>query len=404
MNKLYILLFCFCCSVTADVKVLDITLDSDSSELLPVKVDLPKSYTVTRPLTVISKQNEKAPIVSQYDPNGHSVWFVPHKSNMKYELRETDRNVPGKGFSNSQDSEVLSVRNGDKKVFDYHHAHEAVGNHKITDKFLKMAEPHWYVRSAFIHPVYTPKGKLVSDNFPLDHPHHKGIWFAWTNTEINGQKVDFWNLGLKQGTVQFDGFESVSSGQLFSHFRVKHNWINFLAKTEEKVALKESWDVKTFSLQKDKEKVWVLELTSTQKPMVDIHLPEYRYGGFAYRGAKEWVDEKHKVLTSEGKTKKNAHLSRGKWIAYSGKVDGDYATVALFSPPENFRFPEPFRVWPDKGAFLNVAPSQQGKFDLKKGQTYKWKYTILVYDGEIDSDWINQVWEGMAKPANVNVD
>ncbi|MCM8541941.1 MAG: PmoA family protein [Lentisphaeraceae bacterium] len=404
MSRMYLLLFLMGTSLLAENKILDVVLSSKSDNSIPIRVNLPESYTVTKPLTVIGKNSEKSKVLSQYDPQNNCLWFIPVNGGTKYEIRETDRNLPAAGFINSQTSEVLNVKHQDQKIFDYHHAHEAVGNHKISDKFLKQASSDWYVRSAFIHPLYSPQGKLVTDNFPLDHPHHKGLWFAWTNTEIDGKKVDFWNLGSKQGTVQFDGFESTASGAVFSEFKVNHKWINFLAEKEHRVALKESWNVKTFALSKGKQKAWVVELVSTQKPLVDIHLPEYRYGGFAYRGAKEWVGDKHIVLTAEGKTKKDAHLSRGKWIAYSGKVYGDYATVALFSHPENFRFPEPFRVWPDKGAFLNVAPSQQGSFDLKKGQTYTWKYSLVIHDGEIDAAWLNKIWEGLAKPAVIKVD
>ncbi|MGH8017202.1 MAG: DUF6807 family protein, partial [Opitutaceae bacterium] len=39
-----------------------------------------------------------------------------------------------------------------------------------------------FTRAAFIHPVYTPGGIVVTDAFPADHLHQNGIWTAWTDT------------------------------------------------------------------------------------------------------------------------------------------------------------------------------------------------------------------------------
>ena len=43
-----------------------------------------------------------------------------------------------------------------------------------------------YRRAGYIHPIYTPDGRLISDDQPKDHRHHHGVWAAWTKTEIDG--------------------------------------------------------------------------------------------------------------------------------------------------------------------------------------------------------------------------
>src|SRR5262245_55100097 len=44
-----------------------------------------------------------------------------------------------------------------------------------------------FKRGGYIHPVYTPSGRIVTDDYPSDHFHHHGIWFAWTKTEFEGR-------------------------------------------------------------------------------------------------------------------------------------------------------------------------------------------------------------------------
>src|SRR6056297_1671009 len=64
------------------------------------------------------------------------------------------------------------------------------------------ADAPWYGRSGFIHPVYTPSGRIVTDGFPSDHLHQHGVMFAWTSARIDGRRVDFWNSSSQTGRVE----------------------------------------------------------------------------------------------------------------------------------------------------------------------------------------------------------
>ena len=39
-----------------------------------------------------------------------------------------------------------------------------------------------FQRGGYIHPVLSPSGKQITDDYPANHKHHHGIWFAWTHT------------------------------------------------------------------------------------------------------------------------------------------------------------------------------------------------------------------------------
>ncbi|MFY9724776.1 MAG: DUF6807 family protein [Bryobacteraceae bacterium] len=47
-------------------------------------------------------------------------------------------------------------------------------------------------RCCYIFPVYTPAGVSMLDDFPGDHPHHRGLFWAWPVIEIGGRKYDSW--------------------------------------------------------------------------------------------------------------------------------------------------------------------------------------------------------------------
>ena len=53
-----------------------------------------------------------------------------------------------------------------------------------------MANPSIYAvpRSNYIHPLYGPSGEMLTRDWSKDHPHHRGIYWAWPEVEF-GKKL-----------------------------------------------------------------------------------------------------------------------------------------------------------------------------------------------------------------------
>ena len=43
-------------------------------------------------------------------------------------------------------------------------------------------------RSDYIHPLYEPSGAVLTKDWPVDHPHHRGIYWAWPEVQY-GQEL-----------------------------------------------------------------------------------------------------------------------------------------------------------------------------------------------------------------------
>ena len=76
-----------------------------------------------------------------------------------------------------------------------------------------------FKRSAYIHPLRSPGGECLTRIQPPDHRHHYGIWNPWTHTHFDGRKVDFWNLGERQGTVRFAEYLEKTEGENLAGFQ-----------------------------------------------------------------------------------------------------------------------------------------------------------------------------------------
>src|SRR5262249_56290388 len=106
------------------------------------------------------------------------------------------RIVPSSAFdmrvTATTDERLLRVTSGAGKIFDFRLQRE------LPEPGIKEA----FKRAGYIHPVYSPSGRVVTDDYPSDHYHQHGIMFAWTKTEFEGRQPDFWNMGNGSGSVE----------------------------------------------------------------------------------------------------------------------------------------------------------------------------------------------------------
>ena len=67
---------------------------------------------------------------------------------------------------------------------------------EASDTF--MANPSIYAvpRSNYIHPVYGPSGELLTRDWSKDHPHHRGIYWAWPEVEFGTKLGDLHALQI----------------------------------------------------------------------------------------------------------------------------------------------------------------------------------------------------------------
>jgi hypothetical protein len=266
-----------------------------------------------------------------------------------------------------------------------------------------------YRRSGFIHPLWSPHGQVLTRIQPPDHYHHYGIWDPWTHVLYEGDTIDFWNLNLNQGTVRFGNFVSIIQGPLFGEFDALQEHVVLKKKNVDKVALNELQSVRVFCPPNDKD-YFIVDFNirlncANESP---VKLLEYRYAGLGWRTTEKWDNKNSMILTSEGKTRKDADGSKARWCIVQGQIDDDYAGVIMMSFPTNYNHPEPLRIWPEDqngrgDLFANFCPTKNMDWYLSPGQNYVLKYRFLVFNGRIDKTRASSQWYYYANPPRVTV-
>jgi hypothetical protein len=63
----------------------------------------------------------------------------------------------------------------------------------------KAGVPKDREHSCYVHPLYGLDGEVLTDDFPADHVHHRGLYWAWPHVRLGSADHDLWTLrGVRQ--------------------------------------------------------------------------------------------------------------------------------------------------------------------------------------------------------------
>ena len=328
------------------------------------------------------------------------LWAGKSKS---YSLRKGPK-------SSEKESSAIEVINENGNLVVKSHGKNVL-QYNFKEASLPEGVSEIYNRAGYIHPLWSPKGEILTRIQPPDHYHHVGIWNPWTHTEYKGKVIDFWNLNKGEGTIKPSSVISTTSNNLYAGFSVLHDHIDLNGMTPLgfEIALKEEWNVRVWNVAKN---AWLIDFTSTMNCATDsaLTITKYRYQGFGFRATEKWNDKTANLLTSEGKNKEDGNSTRARWCDVNGVSEFGTSGILFITHPSNYNYPEPIRIWPvganrGKGnVFFNFNPAMDRDWVLKPGSDYQLRYRMYVYDGKIDKLRAEKLWQDYAFPPKVSVD
>jgi type 1 glutamine amidotransferase len=98
------------------------------------------------------------------------------------------------------DSKSIELSDNGAPVFVYNHG-----------VMLKEGAAADRARCCYVHPLYAPNGVAITDDFPKDHPHHRGINWMWPDVTVDGKSYDLWTI--KGMLARFEKWNRREAGQ-----------------------------------------------------------------------------------------------------------------------------------------------------------------------------------------------
>ena len=236
--------------------------------------------------------------------------------------------------------------------------------------------------NGFVHPVHTPGGAVVTDDFPDDHPHQHGLFHAWTRTQFRGHRVDFWNTHKGLGRVEHEAIRELAATSRGVRIVVTLTHRDRTT-TPPVVAMREQRTLGVHRVAEANVIDWTTRLwCGTDDP---ITFEKYLYGGTACRGAAGWsIAAGHRFVTPGGDDRLQQNHQPTRWVASTGPVDGEPRTIVMLSHRENLRSPQPARLHPEMPYFV-FSPTVNQPYTLRPDETLVLRYRYLIHDGEPDA-------------------
>lgn len=105
----------------------------------------------------------------------------------------------------------LKLTRGGKPVYVYNYG-----------MMLAPGAPTERRRSSYLHPIWAPNGVIVTDDFPADHYHHRGLSWMWPHVLIDGQDYDHWMV--KGIQTRFIRWLAREAGADSARLAVENGW------------------------------------------------------------------------------------------------------------------------------------------------------------------------------------
>ena len=235
----------------------------------------------------------------------------------------------------------------------------------------------------YVLQLITPAGlNILRDGAP-DHPHHHGLMFG---VEVEG--INFWEEGRSVGYQVHKDIRSNATGFIESIDWIDQGQKQVLLTEERQIGVDVSMDLTTLIFWKSKFTL------GTNRTTAKLSGTDYKGLGMRFIPS---MDRTGTFMC--GKTKfgqaniGDKQLFQAPWCAYTAEVNSKPVTVAIFSHPSNVRPATWFMMLSPFTFFSATLSLNTTPITLSRDQPMFLRYGVAVWDGELSSDRIEEVYK-----------
>lgn len=180
-------------------------------------------------------------------------------------------------------------------------------------------------RANYVHPVYDLSGRVLTQDFPADHIHHRGVFWAWHQLHVGDQRAgDAW--ANEDFLTIVRAAEVVDAGPVFATLKIDAEWTSPLLKSDDNPDGAFVAETTWIRLYPRLAQMQFIDFTISLRALKDdvrIGGSEDKkgYSGFTVRVA---PPESMTITDESGVLKKDGMHNRSRWADVSGSFgEGD---------------------------------------------------------------------------------
>jgi hypothetical protein len=275
----------------------------------------------------------------------------------------------------------LGLWEGDHPVFVY--------NHGVISK---AGVPADRARSSYVHPLYGLDGEVLTDDFPKDHYHHRGLFWAWPHVKIGDREYSLWDLkGIRHQFERWMERQATTKGAVLA---VENGWYV----GAEKVVRERIW-LRVHPIQAGARAIDVeCEWTPLTAPLTLTGAEGKSYGGLTLRFA---PGTNTAITIPSGLTKQDLPMTNLPWADLTRFLTAEQKTsgAAIFVHPSHPDFP-PQWLTRHYGVLCLGWPGVK-PMTFQRGEVIRCRYRVWIHRGAASMDQLTRAYEDYktAEPA-----
>jgi hypothetical protein len=268
-----------------------------------------------------------------------------------------------------------------------------------TEELLQQVRPdnrkYARARSNYIHPLYGPDGEILTEDFSPDHPHHRGIYWAWPEVDFGGERGDL--HALQRVFVRPTGNITLHNGNEVAEIKAENLW-----KWEDKTPIVR--EQSSIRASRAGERGWYVDLRLEFTALVD-GVSIARRGTAMYGGLNTRLSpvEDLQLLHHADPT---GSQPRRAWSDSLGiRAGGDKMVgFAVLEKASNPHYPSDWIVFEKLPWFQPTFPAKNTRFALSDSEPLVLEYRLWVRPGgETTTDQYVAEWEAYNGPGADNL-
>jgi hypothetical protein len=260
---------------------------------------------------------------------------------------------------------------------------DSILNYQIADKSLNGT----YSRSNYIHPLYTLDGQILTEDFPSDHLHHRGVFWAWHQLYVGDKQIgDAWEIKDFRWEVksvrELKGQGDAKAIQAEVFWKTTQ-WID--DEGNEKAVVKEITTIKVYPAENRYRQIDItISILALEENMrIGGSEDEKGYGGFSPRI--RLTEDVHFTSTAGEVKPDNLPVEANGWMDISGSYGkrGELAGLSILCHPNNPGYPNPW-ILRSKRSMQNAVYPFPGAsaVPFSENQPTILRYRLLVHEGD----------------------
>ena len=256
-------------------------------------------------------------------------------------------------------------------------------------------------RSNYLHPVMDLDGEVITEDFPSDHIHHRGVFWAWHQLLLDGESIaDPWICQGMRWLEPEDGAQWITtrSGPERASITVTHEWAVEGSPRPSPVqrVLRE---VMTVTAGASRGRYRILDFDLTLRALVDqLALggsdDAKGYGGFsprirlaedvAFQGDRGPIEPRR--IAVEG----------GPWVDVRGSFGPRKGGVAIMVHPTHPNYPLRW-ILRERSSMQNAQWPGRRPVPLSRAMPLHLRYRMVIHRGDLALSELRMIWKHYAE-------